>query len=159
MSFISGIVQAFLQLWSLKGFKSSQKNIQLNNLTVIFSGINLMLLLGATDIFAHFFFIVSSVCKNRKTLVLWVRNSPWRKHSHTFVSFYNARLIRGDLPYKPIESQAGYTQRGGVSPIETKRTSQQKVLATACIHRWRGRRRSQVRQLQWRHVSSGVEGQ
>ena len=38
-----------------------------------------------------------------------------RSHSHMFVSFHNARLIRGDLPNKPIESHAGYTQKGNLS--------------------------------------------
>ena len=37
---------------------------------------------------------------------------PESSHSHTFVSFHNARFIRGDLPNKAIVSHVSYTQKG-----------------------------------------------
>ena len=39
---------------------------------------------------------------------------PQRSHLHTFVSFHNARVVRGDLANKQIESHAGYTRGGGL---------------------------------------------
>ena len=38
-----------------------------------------------------------------------------------FVSVYNARFTRGDLPNKSVESHTGYTQRGGAYTTETSR--------------------------------------
>ena len=81
-------------------------------------------------------------------------------HSHTFVTFHNARFIRGDLPNKPIDSYAAYTQRGGAYMIEASRESIRcKVLVTGGVQIWRGGCWCHTRWLQWWHVSCGVEVQ
>lgn len=72
--------------------------------------------------------------------------------SHMFVSLHKARFIRGGLPNKPIESHAGYAQRGGASAIEASRVSHwQEVWAPGSFHRWRGGHGSLARWLQGQH--------
>lgn len=56
-----------------------------------------------------------------------------------FVSFSNARFIRGELSNQLIESHEGYTQRRGAYAIEVSRMSiLLKVPVTGNTHRWRG---------------------
>lgn len=50
---------------------------------------------------------------------------PERTHSHTFVSSHKAGFLRGNLPIKPVESPAAYTQKGGDYMIEASKASVQ----------------------------------
>ena len=62
-----------------------------------------------------------------------------KNHSHTFVAFHSARVIRGDLPKKPTEAHTGYTQRAGAYVIEVRRDNVGgKVMVTGCVCRWSG---------------------
>ena len=75
-----------------------------------------------------------------------------------FVSFNKAQFVRGELSSKSKESHEGYTQRGGAYAIEVSRVSiLLKVPVTGGTHRWRSGHQSQVRWLQGRQASSGVE--
>lgn len=67
------------------------------------------------------------------------------------MSFHNAGLIRGNLPCKPTESQAGYIQREGAYAIEVSRVSvwHEVLVSGGGVSRCRGRCGSQARQLQW----------
>ena len=68
------------------------------------------------------------------------KGAPLKGITHTHLSFHSAGFIRGDLPSKPIESHARYTQRRGAYAIETSRMSVRcKVLFTGGICRLRGR--------------------
>lgn len=51
------------------------------------------------------------------------RERPQRSHSHMLASFHSAKLLPGDLPSEPMESHAGYTQRGRVYVIKAGRVS------------------------------------
>lgn len=73
--------------------------------------------------------------------LMWAREHsiPKRSHSHTFVSFHNAKFTKGDLPNKPEESHASYTQRKGPYTIEASIVSVYcEVPVTGSICRWRG---------------------
>lgn len=67
------------------------------------------------------------------------------------MSFHTARLIRGNLPSKPIESQAGYVQREAAYVIEVSRVNvwHEVLVPAGSVSRYRGRCGSQARQLQW----------
>lgn len=74
------------------------------------------------------------------------------------MSVHGASSVRRDLPSKPIELRASYAQRGGAYAIEASRVSgHHEVPVTGDVSGWRDGCQSQARQLQWGHVSRGVE--
>ena len=76
---------------------------------------------------------VLGVCREQGSI-------PARGHSHMLVSFPSARFIRRDLPNKPIEAHAVYTQRGGAYGIEARRASAgPEVPVPSGVPRWKGR--------------------
>ena len=73
------------------------------------------------------------------------------------MSFHNARVVRGDLANKQIESHAGYTRGGGLCGKREQSEHLAGVSITGGIQRWIGGRGPQARRPRWQHESGRME--